>query len=90
MSTKRDDPLYSIFEEHLHSGLYDEVPLEQFVRDVVEYYLKQLARQGHVPHRWQDSLKMDLAVDVQEMLKAKIYGHYGIGEYNRTRRKKTS
>lgn len=91
MSTRRtDDPLYAIFEEHLHSGLYDEVPLEQFVRDVVDYYVKELGRTGHVPHRWHESLRTDLAADVQEMLKVKIYGHYGIGEYNRQRRKKSS
>lgn len=88
--SKRDDPLYVIFEEHLHSGLYDEVPLEQFIRDVVDYYIQDLNRKGHVPHKWHEILRTDLAHDVQEMLKAKIYGNYGIGEYNRTRRKKTS
>jgi hypothetical protein len=45
---------------------------------------------GHIPQRMHDSLKNDLALDVQDMLRAKIYGHYGIGEYNRIRRKKSS
>ncbi len=90
MSTGLEDPLYQIFEEHLHSGLYDEVPIDQFVRDVVDYYWNDLIKMGHVPQRWHEALRSDLAADVQEMLKVKIYGHYGIGEYNRLRRKKIS
>lgn len=90
MSTIHEDPLYRVFEEHLHSGLYDEAPQDQFVRDVVDFYWTSLERTGHVPHRLHEPLKLDLVQDVQDMLKTKIYGHYGIGEYNRTRRQKTS
>ena len=90
MSTIHEDPLYQVFEEHLHSGLYDEAPVEQFVRDVVDYYFTALNRKGHIPHRMHDHLRTDLGQDVHEMLKVKIYGHYGIGEYNRTRHKKSS
>ena len=86
MSTMQNDPLYPIFEQHLHSGLYDAMPTEIFVRDVVDYYFMDLSRQGHIPHQMIELLKTDLAQDVQEMLKRKIYGHFGIGEYNRTRR----
>lgn len=90
MSTQADDPLYQVFEEHLHSGLYDEQPVEQFVKDVVEFYYAGLKRDGHIPQRMQEMVKVDLVQDVQDMLRAKIYGHYGIGEYNRIRRKKSS
>ena len=90
MSTLREDPLYQIFEEHLHSGLYDEAPTDQFVRDVVEFYFTTLKRTGHIPQQLQDPLRVDLAEDVVEMLKRKIYGHYGIVEYNRIRLKKSS
>ena len=90
MSTFHEDPLYQVFEEHLHSGLYDEAPVEQFVRDVVEFYFVALNRTGHIPHRMHEHLRNDLGQDVQEMLKVKIYGHFGIGEYNRIRRKKSS
>jgi hypothetical protein len=85
MSTTHDDPLYEVFEEHLHSGLYDEAPIENFIRDVVDFYWTSLNRQGHVPHRWHEHLRVDLVQDVHDMLKVKIYGHYGIGEYNRAR-----
>ena len=85
MSTPvQDDPLYQVFEEHLHSGMYDEQPVETFVRDVVDFYWSTLVKTGHIPQRMHEMLKVDLFQDVQDMLRAKIYGHYGIGEYNRT------
>ncbi|MBX3023190.1 MAG: hypothetical protein KF799_16065 [Bdellovibrionales bacterium] len=88
--TQLDDPLYQVFEEHLHSGLYDEQPVENFVRDVVDFYWTALRQRGHIPQRMQDVIRVDLTQDVQDMLRAKIYGHYGIGEYNKVRRTKSS
>lgn len=90
MSTHQEDPLYQIFEEHLHSGLYDDQPVEIFIRDVVDFYWSGLSKSGHIPQRIHEVLRVDLVQDVHEMLRAKIYGHYGIGEYNRIRRKKSS
>ncbi|NJL25748.1 MAG: hypothetical protein HC902_11620 [Calothrix sp. SM1_5_4] len=89
MSIQLDDPLYALFEEHLHSGLYDDQPVELFVRDVVDSYWIALQKKGHIPQRLHEAMRADLAQDVQDMLRAKIYGHFGIGEYNRIRRKKT-
>ena len=88
MSTLPDDPLYQIFEEHLHSGLYDDQPVENFVRDVVDSYWRDLQRLGHIPQRMHEAMRVDLLQDVTDMLRSKIYGHYGIGEYNKSRRKK--
>jgi hypothetical protein len=85
-----EDPLYQIFVEHLHSGLYDDLPVEQLIRDVVEFYWTAISRDGHIPHRLREPLKVDLIQDVQDMLKTKTYGHYGVSEYNRNRRKKSS
>ena len=90
MSIPQEDPLYQVFEEHLHSGLYDDQPIETFVRDVVDFFWKDLTRRGHIPQRMQELMRVDLVQDVTDMLRAKIYGHYGIGEYNRIRRKKSS
>ena len=90
MSTHAEDPLYQVFEEHLHSGLYDNQPVETFVKDVVDFYWITLQKTGHVPQQLHEVLKGDLLQDVQDMLRAKIYGHYGIGEYNRIRRTKRS
>jgi hypothetical protein len=88
LSTPQEDPLYKVFEEHLHSGLYDLRPSDALVRDVVDYYWRVIFDAGHVPHRLHEFLRVDLIQDVQDMLKAKIYGHYGIAEYNRVRKKK--
>ena len=90
MSIQADDPLYKIFEKHLHSGVYDNQTQDRFIRDVVEFYFVELNRTGHVPHRMHDLMRGDLAHDVQAMLKAKIYGHYGIGDYNRKRMNKSN
>ena len=90
LSTTLEDPLYQIFEEHLHSGLYDAQPTEHFVRDVVDFYWKTLFMGGHVPQGMQETLRIDLVQDVQDMLKTKIYGHFGVGEYNRIRRSKSA
>jgi hypothetical protein len=87
---QHDDPLYQVFEQHLHSGMYDDQPVETFVRDVVDFYWRSLVTSGHVPQRLHEAMRGDLVQDVQDMLRAKIYGHYGIGEYNRLRRKKSS
>lgn len=83
-----DDPLYRVFEEHLHSGLYDQKPVESFVIDVVEFYWRELQNQGHIPQRLEETIRVDLLQDVQDMLRVKIYGHFGIGDYNRGRRSK--
>jgi hypothetical protein len=85
----RDDPLYGIFEEHLHSGLYDDQAESVFLSDVVEFYLHKIKLQGFVPYRMDEHLRNDLAADVKDMLKAKTYGHSNIGAYNRARDKKT-
>lgn len=88
MSIAPEDPLYKVFEEHLHSGLYDDRPVDAFVRDVVDFYFLTITREGHIPHNMKDLVRVDLTQDVQDMLRAKIYGHYGISEYNRIRKAK--
>lgn len=90
MSRVVEDPLYAVFEQHLHSGLYDESGTEKLVQDVVDFYWRSLSSSGHIPQRLQEALRVDLATDVMDMLKTKIYGHYGVGEYNRIRLKKNS
>jgi hypothetical protein len=85
-----EDPLYSIFEEHLHSGLYDDQAEEVFLADVVDFYIQKIKGNGFVPYRIHEHLRNDLAVEVRDMLRAKIYGYHGIGAYNRARDKKSS
>ena len=89
MSTISDDPLYQVFEQHLHSGLYDERPVELLIRDVVDFYWAGLSQRGHIPQRMHEAMRADLAQDVHDMLRAKTYGHSNIGQYNSARRQKT-
>lgn len=89
MSIQSDDPLYTVFEECLHSGLYDNEPVDKFVKDVVDAYWGKLLNYGHIPYQMQELLRMDLVQEVHDMLRAKTYGHYGIGEYNKVRRTKS-
>ena len=85
-----DDPLYRIFEEHLHSGLYDDQTEEVFLRDIVDFYLHELKGYGFIPLKIHEHLQSDLLGEVTEMLRAKTYGHFGIGAYNKARSKKSS
>ena len=89
MSTPAEDPLYEVFEQHLHSGLYDNQPVEKFVSDVVDFFYASLKSRGHIPEHMRELVRVNLSQDVQDMLRAKIYGHYGIAEYNRVRRAKS-
>jgi hypothetical protein len=86
-SGRPQDPLYVVFEEHLHSGLYDEQTTDIFVRDVVDFYYHKLVKEGYIPHRMQDLVKADLTQEVKDMLRSKTYGHRGIADYNRARKK---
>lgn len=88
MSIQLDDPLYRVFEEHLHSGLYDDQPAEKLVKDVVDFYWTTITRQGYVPHRMQELMKLDLVQDVHDMLRTKTYGHHTVADYNKVRRSK--
>lgn len=81
-----EDPLYKIFEEKLHSGDYDQATKERFVYEIVELYWKDLVKSGNIPLGMQETLKADLAIDVHDMLKTKIYGHHTIKDYNTHRR----
>lgn len=90
MSIQLDDPLYLVFEEHLHSGLYDDQPAEKLIKDVVDFYWESLNRKGYIPQRMHELMRLDLLQDVHDMLRAKTYGHVGIGEYNKNRLRKSS
>ena len=85
-SAQSIDPLFAIFETHLHSGLYDDQPVDIFVRDVVDYYWKTLLASGNIPKSMHETLRVDLLQDVREMLRARIYGHYNIAAYRKSAR----
>ena len=88
MSTPRDDQLYTIFEERLLSGEFDDQPTEVLLADVVDRYLTWLGADRAVPVHMRQTVRNDLLDDVRDMLRLKIYGHLGIGEFNKSRRGK--
>ena len=81
------DPLYAIFERHLHSGVFDQKPEDDLVDAVVHEYLLFLVRQGVAPHTREDSLKADIASEVRDMIKMKTYGHFSLRHYNLAKRR---
>ena len=85
MSTTPDDELYRIFEERLYSGDYDDQPTEVLLTDVVDRYWAALDMTRTVPMQLQRNVRNDLTDDVRDMLRRKIYGHLGVGEFNRAR-----
>lgn len=81
------DPLYDIFEKHLHSGEFDRRPEEDLVAAIVDEYLLFLVQQGMAPHKQADDLRQDVLLEVKDMLKIKTYGHFDVRQYNLARRR---
>ena len=88
MSTPRDDQLYQIFEERLYSGDFDDQPTEALLDDVVNRYLETIGAKQTVPLHLQKNVRTDLLEDVRDMLRLKIYGHVGVGDFNKRRKEK--
>ena len=86
MSTPREDQLYRIFEARLLSGEFDELPPEALLTDVVDRYCQSINANQTVPLHLQKNVRNDLLEDVRDMLRLKIYGYAGVGEFNRKRK----
>lgn len=80
------DPLYLIFEKHLHSGEYDRRPEADLIDAITHEYVLFLATQGLAPHTQASSLREDIALEVRDMLKMKTYGHFNVRHYNLLRK----
>jgi predicted metallopeptidase len=81
------DPLYAIFEKHLHSGEFDRLPETELVEAIVHEYLVFLVTQGMAPHAQASAMREDLMLEVRDMLKMKTYGHFNLRHYTSLRRK---
>ena len=81
------DPLYSIFEKHLHSGEFDRMPEQDLIEAIVHEYMVFLVAQGMAPHSQAAALRDDLILEVRDMLKMKTYGHHHVRHYNLSRKK---
>jgi hypothetical protein len=87
MTGRTFDPLYDIFEKHLHSGEFDRRPEEDLVEAIANEYLVFLVQQGLAAHAHSGSLREDVMLEVRDMLKMKTYGHFDLRHYNLARKK---
>lgn len=85
MGQKKDeDLLYIIFEKHLYCSKLADENEESFVCTVVGEYMSTLQKSGSFPGHLLDDIKEDLATEVFDMLRKKIYGHYNLFQYRQT------
>ncbi len=75
------DPLYQIFEKHLHRALMKDESAEVLVDGVIREYTELLSRKGLAPLRLLEFIEIDAREEVSDMLKKKTYGHFSFTEY---------
>jgi len=80
--TKKIDPLYTIFEQHLFNFQDPNADQGTFVEGIVKEYIAHLRSVGlSVPMEWQEHIFEELFFQVNSMLVKKIYGCHTIDEY---------
>ena len=80
--TKKIDPLYTIFEQHLLNFQDPNSDRSSFVESIVKDYLIHLRKIGiSVPKEWEAQVFEELCFQVNTMLVKKIYGCLTIKEY---------
>jgi hypothetical protein len=80
--TKKIDPLYTIFEQHLFNFQDPNADRGTFVEGIVKEYITHLRALGlSVPMEWQEHIFEELFFQVNSMLVKKIYGCHTIDEY---------
>lgn len=78
------DPLYSLFEQHLLTGLVEDETTDVLVSRVVVAYMGRLLTDGAViPKSHQSTLESDLTEEVMEMYRKKTYGHFNLSSYRK-------
>ena len=81
-ATKKIDPLYTIFEQHLFNFQDPNSDRKSFIEGIVKDYLVQMRRMGlAVPGEWEEQIVEELSFQVNTMLVKKIYGCLTINEY---------
>jgi hypothetical protein len=78
---KTADPLYHLFEQHLHNALVENESAGDLIERVVKDYLSELASQGSISPTHAADIESDLREEVLEMFRKKTYGHYNLAEY---------
>ena len=75
------DRLHEIFEEQLCLNDEPDEKPDQFIEKVIEEYLAELAQSAHIPLPYLKSLREDLSVELQDMLRIKTYGFFNLADY---------
>jgi hypothetical protein len=86
LQTQTSDPLFRIFEEHLHQGLIDDEAPEVFVDQVVEKYITWLKTDSVFVMSTLAQLEADARLDVLDMLHKKTYGFFSLAQYRKARK----
>jgi hypothetical protein len=82
--TTNNDPLYVIFEQHLHCFEDPEIDRKTFIGNVIHDYLSHLRKLNiSVPKSLEAPIVEELAHQVNTMLVKKIYGCLTIQEYQK-------
>lgn len=81
-TTKKIDPLYTIFEQHLLNFQDPNSDRSSFIVAIVKDYLIHMRKIGiSVPNEWESQVSEELFFQVSAMLVKKIYGCLTINEY---------
>lgn len=81
-TTKKPDPLYTIFEQHLFNFQDPNADSSTFCETIVKEYLTCMRRLGlSVPVEWEAQISEELFFQVNAMLVKKIYGCQTIDQY---------
>ena len=82
MEKPKQDPLYTIFEQHLFNFQDPNADRESFILAIVKDYLNQVRKLGlSVPVEMEEYIYEELCLQVSHMLVKKIYGCLTINEY---------
>lgn len=88
--TRSTDPLYSIFEHHLLNALVEEETSDEFVTRVVRDYLLNVSHKAVIMKQHQAMIEEDLRDEVLEMLRKKIYGHFSLADFRKSKTARAS
>lgn len=88
-ASKNPDPLYSIFERHLHNFQDPNADRKIFIEGIVKEYITLLRSMGLlIPTEWEPQVVEELTLQVSTMLLKKIYGFFDLKDYTEKRTEK--
>lgn len=68
------DRLFEIFDRHVEEGQWKTKAQDEFIFRIVEEYVIELIRIGHIPIHYLETIREDLEAEVLDMFLKKTYG----------------